>query len=258
MNTTSLLGYIFVLIIGASGGYLYAVAPSSPAHDAHDSMSAMEGGHMEHPKYEVPSSIKTPTVTLSASADTKEGWNLHIVTTNFTFTPEQAGGANVPGTGHAHVYVDGVKVGRAYGSWYYLGALPEGKHTITVSLNTNDHMDYVSSGKAIESSVDVVSPKKVDTSMSMGATKTFDLMISGRKITSGPSTLSVTQGDSVTITVVDMDEDEELHLHGYNTSVEFKKGEKAQLTFTADASGRFPMELEGSKTELGALEVSPR
>lgn len=258
MNTKSLVGYLFVLLIGVAGGYIYAAAPSSLSHGA-STAGAEEGHeHMEHPKYEIPTSLKTPTVALIATADPKEGWNLHITTTNFTFTPEQAGGANVPGTGHAHVYVDGVKVGRAYGAWYYLGALPEGKHVISVSLNTNDHMDYAVQGKTIEASAEVMSQKKADAPMSMGTAKTFDLMISGRKVTSGPSTLSVMQGDTVTITVMDMDEDEELHVHGYNKSVEFKKGEKVTLTFTASASGRFPIELEGSKTDLGALEVAPQ
>ncbi len=91
-----------------------------------------------------------------------------------------------------------------------------------------------------------------------GVTKTFDLTVTGKKIVSGSSTLTVNQGDTVSITVTDTDEGEELHVHGYDKSVEFEKGEKATITFVASASGRFPFELENSKTDIGALEVMPQ
>lgn len=91
-----------------------------------------------------------------------------------------------------------------------------------------------------------------------GVQKTFDLTVTGRKIVSGSPTLTVNQGDTVTINITDTDEGEELHLHGYDKMAEFKKGEKATITFVASASGRFPFELENSKTDLGALEVLPQ
>lgn len=91
-----------------------------------------------------------------------------------------------------------------------------------------------------------------------GEAKTFDLTVTGKKIVSGPQILAANQGDTVTINITDTDEGEELHLHGYDKMVEFKKGEKATITFVASASGRFPFELEQSKTDLGALEVQPK
>lgn len=36
----------------------------------------------------------------------------------------------------AHLSVDGTKITRLYGNWYYLESLPAGRHEITVSLNT--------------------------------------------------------------------------------------------------------------------------
>ncbi|MDP3645492.1 MAG: cupredoxin domain-containing protein [bacterium] len=86
--------------------------------------------------------------------------------------------------------------------------------------------------------------------------KTFTLVVQNRTLVSGPSTLIVKQGDQVTINIT-VDEDEELHVHGYDISVDLEKGKQGSLTFTASASGRFPFELEHSKTELGALEVQP-
>lgn len=87
-------------------------------------------------------------------------------------------------------------------------------------------------------------------------TKTFDLVVENRAIISGPTTLSVNEGDTVTINIT-VDEDEELHLHGYDKSIELEKGVPGSLTFEATASGRFPFELEHSKTDLGAVEVAP-
>lgn len=86
--------------------------------------------------------------------------------------------------------------------------------------------------------------------------KTFDLIIKDKKLTSDPETISVMEGDSVTINIIS-DEDEELHLHGYDKSVDLEKDKPATLTFEANLTGHFPYELEKSKIEIGALEVSP-
>jgi heme/copper-type cytochrome/quinol oxidase subunit 2 len=87
--------------------------------------------------------------------------------------------------------------------------------------------------------------------------KTFDLVINGKKITSGDSVLKVNLNDEVTINVTS-DEAEELHIHGYDNSVELVPSQKAELKFTANISGRFPFELENSGTELGSIEVQPK
>jgi FtsP/CotA-like multicopper oxidase with cupredoxin domain len=88
-------------------------------------------------------------------------------------------------------------------------------------------------------------------------TKSFDLVINSKKIAKGSETIKVTQGDDVVINITS-DEPEELHLHGYDVSVQFEKDQAMQLKFNAKLSGRFPFELENSKIELGAVEVSPK
>lgn len=88
------------------------------------------------------------------------------------------------------------------------------------------------------------------------SSKIFELVVKNRKLVSGPETISVKQGDSVTIKIT-VDEDEELHLHGYDKSVDLTANQPAILDFKADLTGHFPYELEKSKTEMGALEVSP-
>lgn len=87
--------------------------------------------------------------------------------------------------------------------------------------------------------------------------KTFQLVVKNRKLVSGDSVLKVTQDDDVVIKIT-VDEDEELHLHGYDKSMDLEKGKQGTLSFVAKVTGRFPFELEKSKTELGALEVQPK
>ena len=87
--------------------------------------------------------------------------------------------------------------------------------------------------------------------------KVFELVVKNNKLVSGPDTLSVTEGDQVTIKIT-ADVDGELHLHGYDKHVDFKKDTPAELQFSANTTGRFPYELEDTKTEIGALEVQPK
>lgn len=89
------------------------------------------------------------------------------------------------------------------------------------------------------------------------APNTFELGIQGKKLVSGPATIKVNQDDEVTIKITS-DESEEFHIHAYDNSVELEPGKQATLTFKANLSGRFPFELENSKTEIGALEVQPK
>ena len=86
--------------------------------------------------------------------------------------------------------------------------------------------------------------------------KIFELVVKDKKIVSGSEIITVTQRDEVVISVT-ADEDEEFHVHGYDVSLDLEKDIKGELKFTASLSGRFPFELEQSKTELGALEVQP-
>ncbi len=89
------------------------------------------------------------------------------------------------------------------------------------------------------------------------AAKIFDLVVKNRKLASGPEVLKVTEGDEVIINITS-DETEELHLHGYDKSVDLEASKAAQLQFMTNLTGRFPYELEKSKTEIGALEVQPK
>jgi hypothetical protein len=82
-------------------------------------------------------------------------FNLHIKTENFEFAPRNASSEFVLGQGHAHVFVDDVKISRSYAPWYHLPRLDPGQHRINVTLNTNDHKEYAVNGEKIMDSVTV-------------------------------------------------------------------------------------------------------
>lgn len=94
-----------------------------------------------------------PTVAIRAERDALSGWNIYLDVENFTFAPEMVNQPHAANVGHAHLYLNGVKVARLYGTAYHLSDLPDGQHTITVTLNTNDHSDLALDGTLIEASV---------------------------------------------------------------------------------------------------------
>jgi len=97
-----------------------------------------------------------PTLATAVYPDPVAGWNLHVITSNFTFDAAAAGLENIEGHGHAHVYVNGVKLGRVYGAWHHIGKLPLGRNDVTVSLYANDHSGLASGGMKISSTSTVI------------------------------------------------------------------------------------------------------
>ena len=92
------------------------------------------------------------SVKVGAVAEDEGGVNLFFLTRGWTWSPENVGNPHVPGEGHAHIYVDGVKVGRAYGPYHYLSGLESGERHIRVTLNSNDHSDLIFEGQPVEAS----------------------------------------------------------------------------------------------------------
>lgn len=80
-------------------------------------------------------------------------YNVRVQTLNFVFTPQHVDMAPLPGEGHAHLYIDGVKIARVYGEWYHLAALPEGAEVVSVTLYANDHSAFTVDGEPVAASV---------------------------------------------------------------------------------------------------------
>jgi hypothetical protein len=94
-----------------------------------------------------------PTVDLQVFSLGTSDYNLRIQTLNFEFAPQNVNGDHIPGQGHAHLYIDDVKVTRIYGEWYYLETVPEGAQAISVVLFSNDHRALVTDGAPIKATV---------------------------------------------------------------------------------------------------------
>ncbi len=129
-----------------------ALAHGDHDHD-HDHAHADPTAH-PHGTTEAPAGM---TVSLDVRPDPMSGYNVHIVTTGFTWAPERASLAHIAGEGHAHLYVDGEKVARVYGPWHHLERLPAGDAEVRVTLNTNTHDDYAHDGVVVADSVTVAS-----------------------------------------------------------------------------------------------------
>jgi hypothetical protein len=131
----------------------YVIANQSNDKD----ISPSTASNMSHSKFDVPAGQPQPQITnLTASKDPKMGWNIKIETKDFEFTPQNANQKHQPGQGHAHLYVDGIKITRVYSNYYYLSGFNDGIHELTITLNTNDHKDYYVNGQQISKTVKIV------------------------------------------------------------------------------------------------------
>jgi len=110
-----------------------------------------------HVEKAIDPTLPIPSVKITLHPDTMGGYNLQATLTNFTVTPQDAGTAPKANEGHMHVYINGTKVGRMYGEWMYLKAdlFSKEANQVDVTLNANDHTDWMHEGKHIGDSATV-------------------------------------------------------------------------------------------------------
>ena len=136
---------------GAFGINFHAFAPLPS--DANDGSSG--GGAMSHGPMESAIPVR---VGIVAVAEDDGGVTVAISTENWQWAPENVNGANVAGAGHAHIYVDGVKINRVYGPYYHIKGLPPGEREISVTLNANDHSGLLVDGQPVEAVTTITVP----------------------------------------------------------------------------------------------------
>jgi len=86
----------------------------------------------------------------------------------------------------------------------------------------------------------------------------FDLRIENGRLAGSLKTIRVQLNDAVEINW-SADRRTVLHLHGYNIETIVDAGESQTMSFTARATGRFPIETHGVRhTVVIHLEVHPR
>jgi hypothetical protein len=91
---------------------------------------------------------------------------------------------------------------------------------------------------------------------------TLDLTIRHWQLSKGMRTIKVQEGDAVTLRLC-VDRPMTLHLHGYDIERRVEPGAVTDITFMANATGRFPLEIHiGDHAEargpIAYVEVYPR
>lgn len=105
---------------------------------------------MRHGGAEGVTSEPAPTLALDwAEGPGAAGGVLRVAVENLQIVQVPDGTAHVPGEGHAHAYLNGLKLGRVYGEAFEIGALLPGDYTLMVSLNTHDHRPYLVDGTPV-------------------------------------------------------------------------------------------------------------
>ena len=98
------------------------------------------------------------SVDISAEPDAEGGVDVRITTEGFRFAPDLVDQDHTPGAGHAHIYLDGEKLGQVFEAEYHIVVVPPGEHEIRVSLNANNHSELVFDGKKVEATATVTVP----------------------------------------------------------------------------------------------------
>jgi hypothetical protein len=84
----------------------------------------------------------------------------------------------------------------------------------------------------------------------------INYVIVGGKPEGGIARDSVARGRIVVINIT-ADVTDHVHVHGYDLMADVSPGAPATIRFTADAPGRFEIELEESGVQIAELEVRP-
>jgi copper(I)-binding protein len=123
------------------------------------SESSIDGmDHTGHHKGVSNADHPVPQVSLSVTRKQDEsGWQIDVSTQEFAFYKPQGPVPHSPGQGHAHIYLNGLKLQRLYGNSASIGNLPPGTYTVNVTLNTNMHNVYRANGKAVSAKAIITS-----------------------------------------------------------------------------------------------------
>ena len=110
-----------------------------------------------HPGHKIEANKPYPSVNLEIYEDNMDGYNLFIKLENFILTPMDVGKKNKSNSGHIHLYVNDIKIGRVYSNWFHIPGryfnLKE--NIIRITLNSNLHDSFAINGNPIESKIKV-------------------------------------------------------------------------------------------------------
>jgi len=124
------------------------VGPPSDPHAGHAGMMAMGPPLLEDGQ-------AVPTLGLIVSQQDDGTWQVTLETADFTFDADRPEPVHVAGHGHAHIYLDGLKVARVHDPSAVIGVLPAGTYTLRAALNTNDHRPYLDDGGPVQATAQI-------------------------------------------------------------------------------------------------------
>lgn len=228
-------------------------------------------GPSGHQLRQVPAGDAPGVRKLEVASDSAGGWNLHLRTQRFQFTPAHAGGKVRAGEGHAHLYIDGEKYTRIYGPWFHLPAhaLSQGRHTLTVTLNANDHSTWGVDGEPVQATSRITasgdghdhhdtghaSPSSADTEASTAPTdEVLRIRIDNGEVTPASRRVKVDQGDRVRL-IVTSGQPNRVHVHGYDQEAALEPASASTVDFVADRTGVFEVETHDPALQLLQLQV---
>lgn len=128
---------------------------------AMDGLKGMEGViHKMGTLHEVPDGVPAPSLDAALTPPDADGVrHVDLSLGTFRFDREAVDGPHQAGVGHAHLYIDGIKIRRIYETRFRLPALGPGRHLVRVVLNTNDHRAYAVEGAPITADLTVTVPE---------------------------------------------------------------------------------------------------
>ena len=108
-----------------------------------------------HPEHKIEANKPYPSVNLEIYEDNMDGYNLFIKLENFILTPMDVGKKNKSNSGHIHLYVNDIKIGRVYSNWFHIPGryLNLKENIIRITLNSNLHDSFAINGNPIESEI---------------------------------------------------------------------------------------------------------
>lgn len=115
-------------------------------------MNSMDHSHIP---IEVPEGAPIPALSLALTKDVMTGYNLHMIIEHYIISPPPVNASNMDDLmithidkktgdleGHAHLYVNGIKIQRLYGKDVHIpdSLLKKGTNSLSVTLNNHGHM----------------------------------------------------------------------------------------------------------------------
>lgn len=145
--------------------YIFIILLISSVNVIAKEMIIMDHSHMP---INLPENAPIPALSMQLNQDAMSGYNLVLMLKRYTLIPPPANvlsmadlmTATINKTsgfveGHAHLYINGVKIQRIYGENIHIpqAYFKSGINTVSVTLNNHGHMYWVANKKKILSTI---------------------------------------------------------------------------------------------------------